>query len=35
MPDDMLAPHELKWKRLRNQCADNFFATVSKESPEE
>lgn len=34
MPDEMLTPSELAWKRMRRQLAANFFETVANESPE-
>jgi hypothetical protein len=34
MPDEMLTPTELAWKRLRMKLADNFFQTVAEESDE-
>jgi hypothetical protein len=34
MPDEMLTPSELAWKKMRRQLADNFCETVAKESPE-
>jgi hypothetical protein len=34
MPDEMLTPAELAWKRMRRQLAENFCETVAKKSPE-
>jgi hypothetical protein len=34
MPEEMLTPTELAWKRLRKELADNFFETVANESDE-
>lgn len=34
MPDEMLTPSELAWKRLRKQCAEIFCESDSMEDPE-